>query len=473
MICLLLVGFGVIVACNKKWDNHDAITDSAVANNLYQAIKRNSNLSKFSELLEKSGYSKIISSSKSYTVWAPSNQALASLDPAIANDSVQLRAFVGNHISNLSYTTSASLQRIPMLNGKFNRFSSLTFDSANISTPNLPAANGVYHIIDKFIPRIDNCWEFLNNSTSYPLCKSAFTSLNYNFFDSTKATQIATDPLTGNPIWDSTNAVVLRNSFLDKVSDISDESKEYTLFVLNDAGYNSEYFKLSPWFVTNNSDSTKNLTSSYLIKDLVVKGSYTPDQLPDTLTSTQGVKIPIDKSRILASYKTSNGYVHVLNKLDFNLVDKFPPIIIQGEYPTSFATTDRGANTFYRTRNNPNTGLAFYDILMQNYGFSNYYIRYALTGIPAMKYNASWVAINDVQTSPLWLQRLAIGSSQDTTLPVQSITYKNYNEVPLGEFEITSYRYKLNLYVVGPSGSSTTGGNNSISLDYIKLTPAF
>ena len=90
-----------------------------------------------------------------------------------------------------------------------------------------------------------------------------------------------------------------------------------------------------------------------------------------------------------------------------------------------------------------------------------------------MKYNASWVAINDVQTSPLWLQRLAIGSSQDTTLPAQSITYKNYNEVPLGEFEITSYRYKLNLYVVGPSGSSTSGGSNSISLDYIKLTPAF
>ncbi len=476
LILLLLLGLGVIVACNKKWDNHNEISDSSVANNLYQAIKSTSNLSKFSELLEKSGYAKIISASKSYTVWAPSNQALASLDPAIENDSLQLRAFVGNHISNSAYVTNGSLQRIPMLNGKFNRFYGLTFDSANIVTSNLAAANGVYHIIDKFIPSIGNCWDFLNNSSNYPLCKTAFTSLNYNYFDSTKATQIATDPTTGNPIWDSTNAVVLRNSFLDKVSDISDESNEYTLFILNDAGFNSEFFKLSPWFETGNSDSTKSLTSFYLIKDLVVKGSYTPDQLPDTLISTQGVKFPLDKSRILASHKTSNGYVYVLNKLDFNLADKFPPIIIQGEKPTAFATTDRGANTFYRVRNNPNTGVAFKDILMQNYGFSNYFIRYSVPiGVPAMKYIVSWVAVNDVQTSPLWSQRLAIGSTQDTTLPAQTIAYKNYDEVQLGEFELTSYRNsnKLSLYVVGPSGSSTSGGSNSISLDYIKLTPAF
>lgn len=473
LILLLLVGFGVIVACNKKWDNHDAITDPSIAINLYQVIKANSNLSKFSELLEKSGYSKIISSSKSYTVWAPTNQALATLDPAILNDSLKLRSFVGNHIANLAYTTSSTLQRIPMLNGKFSRFKDLAFDSATITVPNLAASNGILHLVDKFIPSIDNCWQFLNNTTNYPLCKSAFTTLNYNFFDSTKATQIATDPATGNPIWDSTNAIFLRNTFLDKVSDISDESKEYTLFILTDAGYNSEYFKLNPFFVSNNSDSTKSLTSFYLIKDLVVSGSYSLNQLPDTLTSTLGVKIPVDKSRILASHKTSNGYVHVLNKINFNLTDKFPPIIIEGENPTSFATTDRAANTFYRTRINPNNGLVFKDILMQNYGFSNYFIRYSITDVPAMKYNASWVAVNDFQTSPLWLQRLAIGSLQDTTLPSQRIVNNNYSEVQLGQFELTSYRNRLNLFVIGPSGSSTTGGNNSISLDYIKLTPAF
>ncbi len=470
---LLLIAAGYIVGCNKKWDNHNAITDPSISNNLYQAIKKNDNLTKFSDLLVKSGYDKIIAASKSYTVWAPTNLALASLDPAIVNDSAKLKAFVGNHIANLTYPTGGVDQRVPMLNGKYNLFEGSKFDSANIVSANNYAINGVYHVIDKFIPRRDNCWEFVNNTTDYPLFKTALTNLNYTFFDSTKATQIATDRLTGNPVWDSTNAIFIRNSFLDKVQNISDESNEYTLIVLTDGAFTHEYNKLSPWFATNNPDSTMSLASYSLIKDLAIKGSYTAAQLPDTLLSSFGVKIPIDKSKIIASYKTSNGYVHVMSQVDFNLTDKFPPIIIQGENPTSFATTDRGFYTYYREGTNPNTGLVFYDILMQNYGYSNYYIKYILNAIPAMRYNASWVAINDVQKTPLWTQRLAIGNLQDTTLPAQIVAYKNYNEVALGKFEVLSYRSKFSLYVIGPSGSSTTGGNNSISLDYIKLTPAF
>ena len=474
ILLLIIVTVSFFVACSKKWNDHDQITDPLIANNLYQAISKNTNLSKFSDLLVKSGYDKIIASSKSFTVWAPSNSALATLDTAIVNNPVRLKAFVGNHIANLSYPTGGAVQRVPMLNGKYILFSGNKFDSANVINPNLYAANGVYHVIDKFIPRIDNCWEFVNNSSAYPLFKTALTNLNYNFFDSTQAKQIATDSL-GNPVWDSTNAVFVHNSFFDKVLNIADESNQYTLFVLTDGSYTNEFNKLSPWFVTNNTDSTNKLTSYYLVKDLAVNGSYSADQLPDTLLSTSGVKIPIDKSKIVASYKTSNGYVHVMSQVNFNLTDKFQPIIIYGASPISFATTDRGANTFYRIRTNPNTGLVFSDILMQNYGYSNYFIRYSTPNVPAMRYDVSWVAVNDVQTSPLWAQRLAIGNLSDSTVMAMAdtIAYKNYNEVPLGQFQLGSYRKNLSLYVIGPSGSSTTGGKNSITLDYIKLTPAF
>jgi hypothetical protein len=382
---------------------------------------------------------------------------------------------VGNHIANLSYPTGSPDQRVPMLNGKYILFSGNKFDSANIINANLYSKNGVYHIIDKFIPRKDNCWEFVNNSTDYTLFKSALISLNYTFFDSTKATQIATDPLTGNPIWDSTNAKVIRNSFLDNVLNIADETNEYTLIVLTDGSFTNEFNKITPWFQTRtgNIDSSNNLASYHLIKDLAISGSKSMAQLPDTLVSKFGVKIPIDKSKIVASYKTSNGYVHVMSQVDFNLTDKFPPIIIQGENPTSFATTDRSFYTYYRTRTNPNTGVIFKDILMQNYGFTNYFIRYSIPAVPAMRYNVSWVAVNDVQTKPLWTQRLAIGNISDTTFIADTIAYKNYSEVPLGQFQLDSYRNRLNLFLIGTSSSSTSGGTNSISLDYIKLTPAF
>ena len=478
VLLLLLVAATYFVACNKKWDEHNEITDPAIANNLYQAISKNTGLAKFSDLLVKSGYDKVIATSKTYTVWVPTDQALATLDPAIVSDSAKLRAFVGNHIANLAYPTGAADQRVPMLNGKYNLFAGSKFDSANITIANAYAANGVYHVIDKFIPRIDNCWEYLNNSTAYPLFKTAVANLNYAFFDSTKATQIGSDPLTGAPIWDSTNAKLTRNNFLDQVQNIADEVNQYTLIMLADNSFTTEYDKLSPWFktATNNADSTKNLASYHLIKDLAFKGSYSVAQLPDTLISTFGVKVPINKTKIIASYKTSNGYVHIMSQVDFNLLYKFPPIIIEGETPTAFATTDRGFYTYYRVRVNPNNGLTFKDILMQNYGFANYFINYRLRAIPAMRYNASWVAVNDVQTTPLWAQRLVVDSTSNLSMPAtftQTVAYKNYSEIALGQFNILTYRSTFNMYVIGPTSSSTVSGINSITLDYIKLTPAF
>lgn len=478
VLIVLFIAAAYFVACNKNWDEHNAVTDPAIANNLYQAISKNASLAKFSDLLVKSGYDKIIASSKTYTVWAPTDQALATLDASIISDTAKLRAFVGNHIANLSYVTGGLDQRVPMVNGKYNLFAGAKFDSATITTPNLYAANGVFHVIDKFIPRLDNCWELLNNSTAYPQYKTALTTLNYIFFDSTKATQIGADPVTARPIYDSTNAKIPRNSFLDQVQNVADEAGQYTLIILNDNAYTTEFNKLSPWFktVTNNVDSTNKLASYHLIKDLGFKGSYTAAQLPDTLLSTSGVKVPIDKSKIILSFKTSNGYVHVMGQVNFNLLYKFPSIVIEGETPTGFTTTDRGFYTYYRVRVNPNNGLTFKDILMQNYGFANYFINYRLRGLPNMRYNVSWVAVNDVQTTPLWAQRFAIDSSSNPTMAAtftQTIAYQNYSEVPLGQITINNYRNTFNMYVLGPTTSSTVSGINSISLDYIRLTPAF
>jgi len=101
-------------------------------------------------MLAKTGYDKIISSSKTYTVWVPTDQALQTLDPAVLNDTAKLRLFVSNHISNQSYLAGAGIgaQRIQMLNGKYNNTTGATFDSANIVTANQYASNGVFHTID-------------------------------------------------------------------------------------------------------------------------------------------------------------------------------------------------------------------------------------------------------------------------------------------------------------------------------------
>ena len=472
LIAGLVVCALAFATCNKKWDDHNAITDVAIANNLFENINKNSSLAKFTAMLVKTGYDKVIAGSKTYTVWAPNDAALNLLDPAIVADTAKLKLFVGNHIANQSYLANGADQRVAMLNGKYNKIGSNVFDSANISTANLYAANGVYHVIDKFIPRYDNAWEFMKNNAASPLQKAFFLSQDYNFFDASVATQTGVNA-QGLPVYDTATGYIKKNHFLEDALDVNDESNQYTLILMNDAAFTAEYNKLSPWFKTGTADSTNKLTSFWLTKDLVFKGSYSAAQLPDTLLSPSGVKVPINKPSIIASYKTSNGWVHIMSKVDFTLAYKFPVITIQGENPTAFRTNDRGTNTFYRARFNPVTGLNFNDILMQNYNFANYYIYYLVKNVNSMRYNAFWVAVNDVQTTPLWSQRLAIDSTTNVAnLPFVTVAYQNYTEVPLGQLSMANYR-NLNLFVMGPTTASSSGGNNSIVLDYIKLVPAF
>lgn len=470
----------VFFACNKKWDDHNEVTDSAIKDNLLTAIINTPSLGKFGELLVKSGYDKIISSSKNYTVWAPTDQALQTLDAAVINDSARLKLFVGNHIAIQSYAVGNSAdQRIKMLNGKYITVSGNKFDSASISTANKYANNGLFHVIDKYVAPLDNCWEFLNNSTAVPMMKSFLLSLNYLKFDPSTAIQTGVEQSTGLPIYQPGTGLIPRNGFLDSVMNVGDESGQYTLILLTDNAYSREFNKLLPWFKTGKADSTNRLTASWVVKDLAFNKSFTIAQLPDTLPSQYGVKVPLNKSAITASYRTSNGMVYIMNQVDFNLSYKFPPIIIEGENPTSFSV-DRSANTFYRFRKRPDSTI-FKDILIQNYGAASLAVQYTVKGLNSMRYNAYWVAFNDITMpatpSTYWSQRLAIDTTLATAPANVAFSYiqpiwKNYNEVPLGQINITGYR-NANLYVVGPVASSTINNVDVISLDYIKLVPAF
>lgn len=472
LIILLVAASAVFSpACKKGWEDHNAINDTGLNANLYQAIKKSTGTSAFVSLLEKTGYDKVLAGSKSYTVWVPSDAALANLPSSITGDSAKLKKFVANHIANgLVQRTDTSVTRVPVLNGKYITVSTSTFDSSNITSSDKYASNGIFYTIDKYVAVRDNCWEWLQNSGSVANSKAFFISQNYNYFDSSKAVQIGVDPNTGTPIYQSGTGITVRNKYLDSVMNVSDETSEYTFIVLTDASYTTELAKLTPWFKTTTTDSTNALAGTWLTKDLAFKGSYPVSKLTDTMVSQYGVKVPVDKSKIVASYRTSNGWVHVMSQVNFNLTYKFPPIIVQGENPTAFAA-DRTVQ--YRMRWDSVNNRSFSDIFMQNYSYISYWINYLVKKVPSMRYNAYWVAVNDVQTTPLWTQRLAVDSTTTAgNFAYVTVPYKSYSEVSLGQITISKYK-DVNLYVVGAATSSSSGGSVSIALDYIKLVPAF
>jgi uncharacterized surface protein with fasciclin (FAS1) repeats len=444
VLLLAVVLGGVATGCNK-WKDHNSLSDPDTGNDLFQRIQSMPELSRFAELLTKTGYDQLIASSKNYTVFAPVNEALASLDPAVLNDTAKLRLFVGNHISNqLQQAEGSNDLRLHMINGKYNNLKGMLFDEATVTTANKYGKNGLLHIIDKAVPALPNTWDFVQQSPLMPSYQKGFLlgqkDANGNYF------------------------------YFKNVYDLRDEKKQYTFFVLADTSYNKEFAKYVPFFATSTVDSTVALTQLWMVRDLAIEGAYTAAGLPDTILSRFNTKVGINKNDIVQTVKVSNGYVHIMGRLPVLPKHKFPQYIIQGEN-YAFSKLDRSGNTYIRERFNPVTGKDFKDVLVFNHGNAQYYLGYRITNVPAMKYKAYWVALHDNINSHTgtYKQLLGIETATGTKLQYITVSPNNYNEVYLGEFELPVYNATLNVYLT--ADNANTSDANKITVDYIRLEP--
>ena len=444
LLAVFLTGSLFLGSC-KKWDDHTAPNQSGLEKNLFQLINENPEMSKFSELLVKSGLDKEIASSKTYTVFAPTNAALAGLDQAIVNDAAKLYQFVGNHISRQLQSTSATGQvRLEMMNGKYHNLQGTAIEGATITVKDVFAKNGYLHTIDKMLAVLPNAWEFVQTSPQMPASQKAFIS--------------QTDP-SGT------------NVFLNRVYDLRDEKKQFTLFVLVDTTWDKEVAKYRPFYATGSTDSTTNLASFAVVRDFAVEGLYQAATMPDTLVSKYNTKLGIDKNAIVQSIKISNGIIHIMSKLDVLPRHKFQPLIIQGE-SYDFARADRRNVTYFRDKFNPVMGKDFRDVLVFNHDIAQFYLGYSLGESPALTYKAYWVAVHDNINSNTgtFKQLLGIGTPTSTTiLPYITVSPNNYNEVLLGQFTLSTYRPNFNIYLT--ADNSTNDDANKITVDYIRLEP--
>lgn len=444
-----------LCGCKREWDNHNAITDEAIGANVFVRIQQDSSLRAFSDLLVKTGFDSILASSRAFTVWAPVNESIRQVDAGILNNDSLLQLFVASHISYQSYLTGEAnpLLRLRTLSGKYYDFTTTHFAGATIVKPNGYARNGIVHsILGTALPR-PGIWDYVQAEAIETLQRNYLLSLNYT----------DTDSATGQP--------VVLNPLLENVADVSNEAKQYTFFLLTDAAYTDAVTALKPYFVTGTVDSTEALAAWALVKDLTVEGYYSLAALPDTLVSTTGVKIPIDKNAIVRSYTASNGIVYVLNKPASRLQDKFKPVIAQGEAPTNFSRTDKAANIFYRIKSDP-AGNVFRDIQVYGHATPLFYIRYDLPAVPSGTYKVYWRAVagnQDAQTVA-FQQRLAFGAPESTSLAYSTVPLLQYNEVLVGTYTVTRYG-SLPVFLV--AANSGTAGVNTLSLDYLKLELSF
>ncbi|RYG09448.1 MAG: fasciclin domain-containing protein, partial [Chitinophagaceae bacterium] len=486
--CFLLL-LTLLSGCKDKWDEHNEINDPKLKSNLFEKIQSNPDLSRFAELLKKTGYDTVLSSSLNYTVWAPNNAAINAVDEAILNNSTALISLVENHIVLNEYYTSKANPAVQLraLNGKKLLFSTSSVDEINLTSANDYGVNGVLHIIPQAIIPKQNIFEYLLSAPNVSEQKNHILTKNRKVFDATNAEIIGVDQKTGKPIYKPGTDSAVVNDYLI-TNRINDENRLYTYVVLSDAAFLDEEARLKGYFETSTTDSTGFLTRDNIIKDLAFDGLYTPGNLPDSLTSTDrdSVKIHIDPSAIVSSKRLSNGIVYVVNKINYNLSSKLGIIKLnENDWIDSnpvIANADRGG--FLINRREPNSNTVFTQLSRFNINVAKAWFRFN-TILKKANYKVYIRAARDVDSTALnaptpFPQRIAFQKFDSEALPYTTVDvkmvqngsqkryYPNYDEIYVGTYTSTIYG-RENVFIV--SNAVTTIGLNNILADYIKLVP--
>jgi uncharacterized surface protein with fasciclin (FAS1) repeats len=527
-VYLVLACIAVIFAgCSKKWDEHNEVTNPILNQKLLDKINSDPELSKFSEYLVSTGYDSVLASSKTFTVWAPTNAALQAVDPALLDTEAELKLFVGNHLATQTYLTVATRPtfiRVKTLNGKNVTFSETAVDGSPLVSKDFYVGNGVLHTISTaIIPKV-SAWEYLMSTNT--IQKAELAALNYTFTDYTKAEEIGVDA-DGKTIYKPGTGVVTRNLYLNRVN-ISNEDSLYTYIVLTDAAFQAERAKLNKYYQLGTDpitgyDSTAVLTNQSIIKDLAFKGILDKENFPASVYSVgDSVRFHLDKAAIVETRQVSNGVVYVMSSINYDLMGaggtydpytKIKPVVIQGESANN-STDFLSVKTNTRPVRRDLEGRLFTQIQVENHGTSAYWARYKPTAVNSVKYKVVWRVVRqtnlvpaNVATAPTgndlvyFPMRVAFKTSALTTgfayvpkpgvVPVLNsngtqatdaagkyMFAPDYEERTLGEYTVDKYyssslkfgaNSRLPIYLVG--NTSTGNGTNTLLLDYIKLIP--
>ncbi len=379
-----------ITSCREEWDAHYATLPADKSDlNLYDFIKSQSDLSTFTKMLETSGYDSILSKPQTFTVWAPSNDALSGLN---TSDPLLAMEIVKNHITRFSYTTSGiARSTMLMLNSKLIPFEKLAdgyyFNEKKIIKTDLAAANGILHVIGEYAPYKKNIWEYINTAKGLDSLKMYINSLTRREFDMDASYK---DGVFKDSIFKTTNPVLTRLASLDA------EDSLYTALLPDNQAWTMAYNKIFPFFNTTSTDGgvrqQRTSTMWTLIKDLFFRNKIKVPSTLNPLESTSETKFYNPDYLFSGSQPVvmSNGLSYVISSWQIpDTVSWFKPIRIEAE------------NSFGRTVSNlgtsVNSGLGTGMTVSNNYylvlrdaalsQLSRLYVTYSIPGTLSARYN--------------------------------------------------------------------------------------
>lgn len=319
----------MMYSCKDEWNEHYDRNQSLPEQNLYELIKENSALSKFARLVEISGYDSLLVATQTFTVWAPSDEALAAVDET---DAEQVRLLVSNHIARFNHSTAEPDSKvIRMINGKVYYYShqeGLAFGGSNLIAKDQLAKNGILHTIDKQIVYAHNILEYLTTQSN----TTKISSFISKYLEEIQEEQ-GYDTIT-------TRYNPLLEDKLYGLGNIAAEDSVFTMIVPTDAAWDAAYRRISPYFNVYNADAVladsirKVQTSLAIINDLIYRESIDNPAEYNTLTSTSGSVITDVNSLFEGTDRVnaSNGFIYLADEIRYDNIETWnKPIVVECE----------------------------------------------------------------------------------------------------------------------------------------------
>ncbi|MBN2765682.1 MAG: fasciclin domain-containing protein [Paludibacteraceae bacterium] len=356
-IIVFLLTFGLI-ACNESWEEHYQSKTTSVKSelNLYEYIKSKSEFSIFADMIQLSGFDKVLSSSQTYTVWVPNNKALQNFNLA---DTVAVTNIVKNHITRFLYS-SAGLDFVPvnMLSKKIINFerhnNAFVFGSSKLVSDEVLAKNGIIHILDTFVPYSYNVWEFIGRTPGLDSLRAFLYAQSEYVFDEEASIEIGTNEFN-QAIYDS--VITFSNPILDKIGALYLEDSLYAAILPDNNAWNLIYNKVKQNFrvlpEAGGEALQKLYTQQAIVEDLVFRlpDLKTDITLADSLMATSGsVFKPSEYLFVNAKkHELSNGIAYVTDSLRFKASDAWQKNIRVEAETSEYGRTYDYSNLYLRS----------------------------------------------------------------------------------------------------------------------------
>lgn len=358
----------VAVSCqDKAWDDH--ISDKGISDKtLMQVLEEQPELSTFAAIVRENGIDELLSSSQTFTIFAPSDNAMENF--TLASDT--LTQFLNNHICRYTYTLGDVLDadeqmlRIKMLNEKYqyleNAGGQLKFGGLGSVLSTQGVSNGVLNIIDNIIPFYRNIYEEINSNQATDSIGKYLRSMDQYTFDAAASTVIGVND-KGETIYGD-SVMIYANPYMRTFGDIYKEDSLYTMLVPTNTAWNKQYEKLKKYFRAfgNGSTSTSGIkvngsfetegrfadsltdahTRQALVQDLVFRKNIDVNNPEgDSIISTSGHVFHAPRYLFAGAEKreVSNGQMYVTDELLFPATESWHnEIIVEAENSANYTS---------------------------------------------------------------------------------------------------------------------------------------